>query len=760
VNPPAAPPTAFGRRRLSRRAGAAAALLALVFLAFHLPFLPASLEDLDSINFALGVRHFDVAQHQPHPPGYPLFVLAAKGAHAIIVPEAKALSVIGVIAGALASFALVTLYRRLDERADASIRPIAAAIVAVSSPLYWFTAARPLSDTAGLAAALAVQALALAAPTPGALAVAASIAGLAIGVRSQAAWLTVPLIAFLILRRRDDARARTAARAGAAFGAGVLAWGVPLVILTGGPAAYWHAISSQGTEDLSGVTMLWTQPTLRELAAAVYYACVAPWAAWPMASALIVLAAIGAVHMCRNARPALATLAVAFVPYLVFDLLFQETVTTRYALPLVVPVAYLAVQGASIFGTPIAVALIVPLAMYDAHVGGTSVAAYAGQPAPAFRMLEDMHRTAGPGGPPVMAMDRREALDLRRPIQWIGERMPHVAARLPSPPNHEWLEVVKYWNGDSRRLERPLWYVADPLRTDIDFVQHGDPAEYRWPLPYPVLIGGARPNEMSWYRIRRPEWYVGEGWALTPELAGVAAADGRNPAAAPITAWVARDAIESAAGGALVIGGRNLDAGGPPARVTARLEGIAGDLIDVSVPPGPFLRVLPFGRILPAGSVTAGYASLSVRASAGSHVAIEQFDASSDRPVFGFGEGWHESEYNPRLGRRWRWVSERGTLRVHAAHDVVLHLEGESPLTYFSRPSRLVIRAGDRILRDDRIAADFSIDTVIPVAALRDPVSEITIETDQIYVPGDRSRRTRDRRHLGLRIFSCTMRRG
>ena len=43
-------------------------LLALVFLTFHLPYLPASLEDLDSINFALGLRQFDVAHHRrTHP---------------------------------------------------------------------------------------------------------------------------------------------------------------------------------------------------------------------------------------------------------------------------------------------------------------------------------------------------------------------------------------------------------------------------------------------------------------------------------------------------------------------------------------------------------------------------------------------------------------------------------------------------------------------------------------------------------------------
>ena len=56
----------------------AAAILAFLFLALHLPFLPQSLEDLDSVNFALGIRDFDVANHQPHPPGYPLWVAAAR----------------------------------------------------------------------------------------------------------------------------------------------------------------------------------------------------------------------------------------------------------------------------------------------------------------------------------------------------------------------------------------------------------------------------------------------------------------------------------------------------------------------------------------------------------------------------------------------------------------------------------------------------------------------------------------------------------
>ena len=158
--------------------------LAAAFLALHLPFLPASLEDLDSINFALGIRDFDVAKHQPHPPGYPLFILAAKAVNLVVPSEAHALAVLAILAGALGFLAVLALYRALDEGAD-DFSTLVAALLAVTSPLYWVTAARPLSDLFGLAVVIAVQVLILEARTARALAVAAFCAALAAGIRSH-----------------------------------------------------------------------------------------------------------------------------------------------------------------------------------------------------------------------------------------------------------------------------------------------------------------------------------------------------------------------------------------------------------------------------------------------------------------------------------------------------------------------------------------------------------------------------------------------
>ena len=67
------------------------AALTLIFALAHVPFLATSLEDIDSVNFALGVRDFDVAAHRPHPPGYPVYIALGKVATAIAgVPSAKA----------------------------------------------------------------------------------------------------------------------------------------------------------------------------------------------------------------------------------------------------------------------------------------------------------------------------------------------------------------------------------------------------------------------------------------------------------------------------------------------------------------------------------------------------------------------------------------------------------------------------------------------------------------------------------------------
>ncbi len=659
-------------------------------------------------------------------------MVLAKAAHGVAPTEAASLALVSVIAGALGVFAIAAWARRVGA-ADDPPTALVAVVVAIATPLYWFTSDRPLSDVTGLAAAVGVQALILRARTGRDLAVASFCAALAVGLRSQVFWLTAPLLLWALAGRRWRAPGIVAA-----YLLGAAAWAIPLVVVSGGLRAYWQAVSNQGVEDLSGIRMLWTTPTVRELFEALFYAFVAPWAMWPLATAVLLLASLGAIRLWQRDRRALAIVAIGFGPYLIFDVLFQETFTSRYALPLTVPIAYLAACGARAAPQPAGWIAAIGAAVIGAHIGGVSLAGYSRQPAPAFRLLADL-RAAGveSGTAPVLAMDRREALDLRRPIQWLGAAT-DIGQQLPSPPQHEWLQPVSYWNGGGAA---PVWFLADPQRTDIDLIGHGSPTAYRWSVPYPVLMSGVRPSEMDWYRLESPRWYVGEGWALTPEAAGVTAADG----AATLSqrqVWIAA----RVAGQAIAIGGRNFS----QATTTVDVASAIGHLGTFTVGPGFFARILPVPpRPAPAAP---RFERLDIDTAPGSAIALEQFDASDSRhAIVAFGDGWHEQESNPSTGLRWRWMSNRGELLIAPAHrPVVLRLDGEAPRTYFGRGSRLVIRAADHVVLDQTLSADFSL--AVPIAEQR---GTVTLETDQAYVPAERSRRTKDRRRLGLRIYRC-----
>ena len=324
-----------------------AVIIAFAYLAAHVPFLAPSLEDIDSINFALGLRAFNPALHQPHPPGHPVYMGLGHVSLAIVervtsmsrvAAEAWSLAVWSAIGGAASIIAAWMLFAAFDGRRQAAgSRPQAAdsgqravvwaTLLLAVAPLFWMSGLRPMSDVPGLALALGAQALFLHGASRARLVQGALLAGIAAGVRVQTAVLTVPLLAFVLLEARDR---RTVWQALVAFGAACLAWAIPLVLASGGIDAYLAALHSQAGEDFAWVDMLWVNPTPRHVAIAFYQTLVLPWASIPLAVAIAVAAAIGALVMLMRDRGALLRLAVAYVPYFVFHVLFQETITLRY----------------------------------------------------------------------------------------------------------------------------------------------------------------------------------------------------------------------------------------------------------------------------------------------------------------------------------------------------------------------------------------------------------------------------------------------
>ena len=767
--------------RRGTRAWWIAAALALFFALGHLPYLASTLEDVDSANFALGLRDFDPGRHRPHPPGYPIYMALGKVAD-VALSEPHALAIWGALFGALSAFALLRLFGCLDVIDGSPMpsvdrvtplrfgewmgRPAVASALALAAPLSWLTASRPMSDTAGLAVSLAAQAIlatalvrqraarstgagtydaAIMAESGRLILVGAFVSAIAFGFRSQGLWLTLPLVALVLFDRAG--RGAGAALVGSVvwFTVGVILWLVPLVIASGGPRAYYAALTGQAAEDWTGIDLLGTNFTIRRLAFSLYDTFVRHWAGagWLVVAA----AAIGSVVLLWRGRRALAIIIAAFAPYAIFHLAFQETFTTRYALPLVPPVAYLATRGLfslrAVGGSTVAACLAIgcaiagpPLARTYAHAGSPVVQALADVRAAADRV---------PGA----------VLGMHHPFARLAEAEgTGKAAAMPAPPRHEWLEVVKRWQAGRRE---PIWFLAEPRRTDLALI---DPRaqtlrrEYAWPFSSRVYLGGIRPDGVRWIVIGEPGWFAGEGWDLTPETAGVTRADGRGLDRGPISAWV-RGRAEAALA---MIGGRHLGSGtGPAGHVTLRIDGRELAAWDVTPSTPSFLRFIA----LPPGTLAGGtpWSTLEIQATADGGrntgiVAIDQFDLQAPAtPMLGFGEGWHEAELSLSQARSWRWASRKAVLRVSAAtRDLDLQIAGESPRRYFNRPSNVVVTVGDRRLRSEAVADDFEWLLRVPAEALRASGGTITIETDQSYRPVDRGQGA-DARALGLRIY-------
>ena len=755
--------------------------LALVVGLAHVPFLATSLEDIDSVNFALGVRDFDVAKHRPHPPGYPVYIGLGKAMAALVslLPragvasaiEAKALSRVSLLAALVAPFLLYRGFASL--RAVRSPDPpwvaldvtaLAATALTLAAPLTWTLAVRPMSDLPGLVLALAAQACLLTAwwwqtpdgggdrrLTPQLLAASgrmivlgALVAGLAVGLRTQTLWLTAPLLTLVLVDRIGRGVGGAIIGAVMTFTIGALTWGVPLLLASGGLQSYLSALGTQAGEDFAGGEMLYLNPGPRPLVFALLHTFVDPWEWRPLGAIVLGLAALGAVfHLLRDRRSLAAILAMA-VPYTIFHLLFQDTSFTRYALPLVPVVAWLAVKGAGSLSPGALMPVGAALSLAGVVAGTQTLIGYAGSPAPAVQAVQALNAAAANGAPGALAMHQT----FERPLE---AELVGVHPQLPSPPRREWLELVKYW---TEGHDGVVWFLADPRRTDLALVDpqsRRDVTAFRWAPSASPTFGGMRPAGLDWVRIATPGWFAEEGWALTPETAGMARLMGRGPHLGPITARVRR----AGAARRVLVGGRNLAGpADPAARISMAVDGRMLDSWDVA--PGFFLRTvdLPEGALAGDGS----FAALTLQSTAATGEAsipsaIEQFDLQPvETMMWGFDEGWHEAEYTPALGV-WRWTSDRAVIRIVGATTAVrVTLRFEPPVRYFEAATDVNVSAGKIDVATASVSDANTLTFDVPFDAIVANDGRIAITTTNIFVPAERGGAP-DRRRLGLRVF-------
>jgi len=201
---------------------------------------PAYLYYFDSVNFALALEDFDPAQHQPQPPGYPLFVAFSRVLHALAPAPEQTFLLTGILMSALALLLLFKTGQQLFSRRAGLI----AVLLLLFNPAFWLGGITNQVRVCLAAGSCAVALLAWRSLEPTSpvrrLYVAAAALGVAAGFRPALLVFLSPLLLYAAVRAR-----RTPLQyvfAGFAVSAAAAPWLAVTVYASGGPQAFLHVL--------------------------------------------------------------------------------------------------------------------------------------------------------------------------------------------------------------------------------------------------------------------------------------------------------------------------------------------------------------------------------------------------------------------------------------------------------------------------------------------------------------------------------------
>lgn len=202
----------------------AALIFFSVFLLYFFTLSPG-LDEWDSVQFAMGVRHFDLWQHQPHPPGYPLYVFFGWiGQELFRLDPALSLQCASCIGGGIFVACWFLIIRRQFSERFAWL--IAGSLTI--TPIVWMTSTKTMTDSlaTGLLSAQLLSAL-IAREKKNAhhLLGAALFGAAATGVRPQ---LFAVALAIILLSLGHGASRRKRWLAFGAYVGGCLLWLFPM----------------------------------------------------------------------------------------------------------------------------------------------------------------------------------------------------------------------------------------------------------------------------------------------------------------------------------------------------------------------------------------------------------------------------------------------------------------------------------------------------------------------------------------------------
>jgi hypothetical protein len=223
--------------------------LFLVTIVSRVPFTSKLLYSADSTQFALALKDYDVTIHQPHPPGYFLYVMLGRLFNLFISDANTVFVVISII---FSGFSVVVIYCLCKEMFEEKTALIAAAL-AITSPNLWFHGEVALSYVlevffSSLIALLCWRIYKRGHSYIWLLAIVLAVAG---GVRQNTPVFLAPVVLFSVMR----VPVTRIVAAAFLFGVVSLAWFLPMLNMTGGFDAYSSAIHElwQFTESIRSV---------------------------------------------------------------------------------------------------------------------------------------------------------------------------------------------------------------------------------------------------------------------------------------------------------------------------------------------------------------------------------------------------------------------------------------------------------------------------------------------------------------------------
>lgn len=682
-----------------------------ILLALRLPFLPATFEDIDSINFDLGIHEYNPAAHQPHPPGFPVYIAIASVPHAWFESHATALAAVAAVFGALA---LIPLYFSFRELASGRVAA-AAAVFTVFNPLVWFTSVRPMSDSVGFCAAALAQCLALVGLRAArwwwyAAAVAAGLAG---GVRIQTLLLTCPILILGCVRDRSRVLGTLAAVA-----AGTLVWLLPMLLTLGGVDPLLDAFVPVFKDVLAFESVAY-RLNARAVVLAGIDVFVTPWHSPILSGVMLMLAFAGFVYLARVNRASLAIVLVLFVPYAGYHLLVQDVQTVRYVMPIMPLIAFLAAAPlAAVRRRGLAAAVVA------VFIGGATLLTL-----PALRIFGS---TPSPAAQAVTLINAQPSPRIAtghyifdRYLSLLGRDI----ERLPPPERREWRALMEYWR---RGRVEPVYFLRQPRRMTLMLFGRDTQevlGRWQWAPEVQPLLKGARPDLVELVRIGPPRWITEDGFMARFEdrFSGVEVSQHRVRLRAG-----ARQRVFVASG--------ELAGGQQAAELSLRHN----DLTVATWKVGPDFTV--HGDLPPIDR--RGYTLLALESSV-PFLVRELWFERADRPVARPGRGFYLAEHDAD-GRRFRWTAELATVSTYLPNERgLLTLAGEAPPTQL--PLTIQIDWNGEPLATVPVTSPAFRHEFQLERTENQPWGDLSLRVSRTFIP-DEVNGNGDRRTLGVRV--------